>query len=100
MRCEFDYVWTVRMLRGAGWFGSAKHYNLQLIDRANAAMRSASAGAAYKDWKETHVPDAAKEAVVRHGVYYAQRAVGMREAAALASQINTEIITVLTFTTY
>ena len=33
-------------------------------------------------------------------VYYAQRAVGMREAAALASQINTEIITVLTFTTY
>ena len=84
VRCEFDYVWTVRMLRGAGWFGSAKHYNLQLIDRANAAMRSASAGEAYKDWKETHVPDAAKEAVVRHGVYYAQRAVRMREAAAAA----------------
>jgi hypothetical protein len=85
VRCEFDYVWTVRMLRGAGWFGSAKHYNLQLIDRANAAMLSANAGEAYKDWKETHVPDAMKEAVVRHGVYYAQRAVRMREAAAAAA---------------
>jgi len=31
------------------------------------------------------VPDAAKEAVVRHGVYYAQRAVRMREAAAAAA---------------
>ena len=70
------------MLRGAGWFGSAKHYNLQLIDRANAAMRSAEVGEAYKGWKETHVPDATEEAVVRHGVYYAQRAVRMREAAA------------------
>lgn len=85
MRCEFDYVWTVRMLRAAGWFGSAKHCNLQLIDRANAAMRSADVGEAYKGWKETHVPDAAKEAVVRHGVYYAQRAVRMREAAAAAA---------------
>ena len=85
VRCEFDYVWTVRMLRGAGWFGSAKHYNLQLIDRANAAMRSAKVGEAYKGWKETHVPDATKEAVVRHGVYYAQRAVRMREAAAAAA---------------
>jgi len=82
VRCEFDYVRTVRMLRGAGWFGSAKHYNLQLIDRANAAMRSAEVGEAYKGWKETHVPDATEEAVVRHGVYYAQRAVRMREAAA------------------
>ena len=85
VRCEFDYVWTVRMLRSAGWFGSAKHYNLQLIDRANAAMRSAKVGEAYKGWKETHVPDATKEAVVRHGVYYAQRAVRMREAAAAAA---------------
>jgi hypothetical protein len=73
------------MLRAAGWFGSAKHCNLQLIDRANAAMRSADVGEAYKGSKETHVPDAAKEAVVRHGVYYAQRAVRMREAAAAAA---------------
>ena len=45
-------------------------------------MRSAEVGEAYKGWKETHVPDATEEAVVRHGVYYAQRAVRMREAAA------------------
>ena len=90
VRCEFDYVWTVRMLRGVGWFGSAKHYNLQLIDRANAAMRSAEVGEAYKGWKETHVPDAVTEAVVRHGVYYARRAVRVRESAALKKKREEE----------
>jgi hypothetical protein len=79
VRCEFDWLWTVRAMKKVGWFGNVQHFNFQLVDRVDAAAKALQIpeAAAYSKWQQTQLP-ANDEVLVRQGVFYAKAAVVAR----------------------